>query len=307
MFKRQALNLLEHPEKAKSWISTFDNVLCDCDGVLWLYDKEIEGSVKVVNRLKQIGKGVYFATNNSTKTRPEFLEKAIRMGFNMKEDEILSTAYTAAQYLKNRNFNKKVYVIGSTGITKELDAVGIKHTGVGPDYLETNLANFLNNKFEQDDEVGAVIVGFDEYFSFPKMTRAASYLSKPNSIFIATNTDERFPMPNFVVPGTGSIVKAIETCAERSAVVMGKPNANMCEPLLVDGKITPERTLMVGDRCNTDILFGNNCGFQTLLVGTGIHNLDDVSCYKKSNDEETHKLIPDAYLPKFGDLLQFLL
>jgi len=107
MFKKEAINLLENPEKVKDWLSSFDTVLCDCDGVLWLYDREIEGSVEVVNRLKEIGKNVYFATNNSTKTRPEFLEKAIRMGFKMNENEILSTAYTAAQYLKNRKFKKK--------------------------------------------------------------------------------------------------------------------------------------------------------------------------------------------------------
>ena len=44
------------------------------------------------------------------------------------QDEILSTAYLAAKYLKRINFNQKVYVVGGVGIFKELDLVGIRYT-----------------------------------------------------------------------------------------------------------------------------------------------------------------------------------
>lgn len=47
------------------------------------------------------------------------------------QDEIISSAYLTACYLKSINFQGKVYVVGSEGITKELDEIHIKHVGVG--------------------------------------------------------------------------------------------------------------------------------------------------------------------------------
>lgn len=166
----------------------------------------------------------------------------------------------------------------------------------------------VKEQFKPDAEVGAVIVGFDEHISFPKMMKAASYLNDPETIFVATNTDERFPMPNFVVPGTGSIVRAIETCAERKPVVMGKPENYLCEIFFKEEiKRDPSKFLMIGDRLNTDIWFGKNNNFQTLLVGTGVHKLDKVQeIVDKVNsgdgDSELEKQIPDFYISSLGDL-----
>lgn len=274
-------------------------------GVLWIDDKAIEGSVDCINKCKEAGKKVYFVTNNSTKTQEQLLKKSQDMGFEMVIDEIISTSRETAIYLKRREFTKKAYVVGSQGITKELDAAGIEHNEIGPDMLTGTMREMLD-EFHPDPEVGVVIVGFDEHLSFPKMMKAASYLNNPECLFLATNTDERFPMTVHVVPGTGSIVKAIETAAERKPIVIGKPSSNICETLIKEKLIDPKRTLMIGDRCNTDILLGANCGFQTLLVGTGIHSMDDVKEWMRNGDDEQQKLIPDVFLPKLGDLLQFL-
>uniref|UniRef100_A0A1Q3FI07 Putative phosphoglycolate/pyridoxal phosphate phosphatase family n=1 Tax=Culex tarsalis TaxID=7177 RepID=A0A1Q3FI07_CULTA len=306
MYKNSGTNLVAlSPSEIKDWVGSFDTVLTDCDGVIWVDNNTLPQATDVINKFIENGKQLFFVTNNSTKTRPEFVTKAVKLGFNVGVDNIISTAWLAARYLKAKNFTKKVYVVGSTGITRELDAVGIRHTGIGPDVLQGTLAEAVH-AFTPDQEVGAVIVGFDEHFSFVKMMKAASYLNNPEVIYIGTNTDERFPMPDCVIPGTGSIVNAVTTCAEREPTVMGKPNKHICDILQQEYKVDPERTLMIGDRCNTDILLGKNCGFKTLLVETGIHKAEDIEKFARSEDEETRRLVPDVYAGKLGDLLPYL-
>lgn len=213
---------------------------------------------------------------------------------------------TVAKYLKDMNFKKKVYVIGSPALGKELDRVGIKHIGIGPDLMQTTFGKLRDEGFDKDRDIGAVVVGFDEHISYPKMVKGGTHLNEPGCLFIATNTDERGILPHIVMPCSGSMVRAMEAAADRKALVIGKPNPIFCADLLKKDNITPNRTLMIGDRGNTDILFGFNCNFQTLMVGSGVHTLEDVENWKRSDNPEDRKQVPDVYLPKLGDLLSYI-
>jgi len=82
-----------------------------------------------------------------------------------------------------------------------LKQVGISYCGVGPDIAEQDISYFEKD-FEKDPEIGAVIVGFDEHFSYPKMVKASIYLRDTNVHFIGTNLDERLPLSkNVIIPG----------------------------------------------------------------------------------------------------------
>lgn len=79
-----------------------------------------------------------------------------------------------------------------------MEQVGIFCCGIGPDVVDQS----YTYTFEKEPDVGAVIVSFDEHFSYAKMVKAATYLNDAGVHFIATNTDERFPVANdIVIPG----------------------------------------------------------------------------------------------------------
>jgi phosphoglycolate phosphatase len=294
-------------EKVRNFIDSFDTVLTDCDGVLWLGNAAIPGSPNVIIQLQQMGKKVFYVTNNSCNTRDEIVSKCSTLGYPATKDNILSTGYLTACYLQDIVFKKKVYVVGSKGITEELDAVGIKHLDVGPDPMCSDMTTLLKNEVQLDKDVGAVVVGFDEHFSFPKIVKAASYLKQPDCVFIGTNTDEILPTEfPLAVPGTGTFVRAVETCTSKKAFKIGKPSPYVCETIIRRHKVNPKKTLMIGDNCNTDILFGTRCGFKTLLVLTGVTTLEQVQQLKNSSSKEDQELVPNYYIDRLGDMLPFI-
>jgi len=298
--------------EVSAWINSFDTVMTDCDGVLWVGAEPIPGSPEMINRFRELGKRVFYVTNNSTKHRREYKTKLDKLGFGGSLDEIVGTAYLAATYLEQIEFDKSklVYVIGSAGITQELDDVGIKYLPIGPDTIpEGGNWTLETLKFQPiplDPDVAAVISGFDINISFQKILKGASYANRPGAVFIATNTDEQFPMSgtDLIIPGTGSMVAAVATAAGRQPVVLGKPSKFMFEIVARRHPgIVPARTLMIGDRANTDILLGKNCDLQTLLVGSGVHSLAETRGWEASAEPEQRRMVADFYVDKLGDLL----
>lgn len=104
----------------------------DCDGVLWSGTEALPGVVSVLQKLRKLGKRVLFVTNNASKSRRLLLKRFESLGIQASQDEVFSSAYASALYLKDvLNFptDRKVFVIGMGGLEEELDAVGVQHVG----------------------------------------------------------------------------------------------------------------------------------------------------------------------------------
>ncbi|CDQ75364.1 glycerol-3-phosphate phosphatase [Oncorhynchus mykiss] len=290
----------------KQMLDSVDSVLFDCDGVIWRGDQAIPGAPDVINLLKKNGKKVFFVTNNSTKTRKMYADKMALMGFNATEDEVFGTAYCSAMYLKHvSRLQGKVYLIGSNAMRKELEKVGIQQTGVGPDPISGVQIDWANVPL--DPEVKAVVVGFDEHFSYMKLNRALQYLNNPDCLLVGTNTDTRLPLEGGkAVPGTGCILKAVETAAQRQAQTVGKPNHFMYDCVASQFGLDRTRCLMVGDRLDTDILLGSNCGLKTLLTLTGVSTVADAEAHQESGCPKRLGMVPDYYVESIAELLPAL-
>uniref|UniRef100_A0A8C9Z163 Glycerol-3-phosphate phosphatase n=1 Tax=Sander lucioperca TaxID=283035 RepID=A0A8C9Z163_SANLU len=273
--------------------------------VLDSVDSAVPGAPQVINLLKENGKKVFFVTNNSTKTRKMYVDKLSVLGFNAKEDEVFGTAYCSAMYLKTVcKLEGKVYLIGSNAMREEMEAVGLQQTGVGPDHVLGKQTDWANVPL--DPEVKAVVVGFDEHFSYMKLNRAMQYLTQPGCLFVGTNRDTRLPLEGGQIAGMGCLLQAVETAAQRQAQTVGKPNHFMFDCVASQFGVDPDRCLMVGDRLDTDIMLGSNCGLKTLLTLTGVSTVADAEAHQKSGCAERQGMVPDYYVESIAELLPAL-
>jgi 4-nitrophenyl phosphatase len=262
-----------------AFLNTFDTLLLDCDGVIWHGANLIPGVDRVLSTLRTLGKRILFVSNNSTKSRPAYLEKFQSLGIDhVSHEEIFGSAYAAALYMSRSlafPADKQVYVVGMGGIREELLAQGIQVA----DEDGSNLPHINDmHTITPDARVGAVLFGFDLEFNYKKLAKAFTYLhGKPDVHFLATNSDRTFPAANGTVyPGTGALLASLSHALQREPVVIGKPHQPMLDAIVDAGHLDRGRTLMVGDRLDTDIAFGKHGGLRTLLVLTGVTKATDL-------------------------------
>lgn len=280
------------------------DVLFDCDGVIWNGETAVTGAPEVVSLLKQRGKRVFFVTNNCTRPRENYVQKFSRLGFtDVAEEEIFSSAYCSAAYLRDvARLQGKVYVIGCGGVMKELRDAGVP---VAEEEDAEPGASIYNCPLDPD--VKAVLVGYDENFTFMKLAKACCYLRSPECLFLATDPDPWHPLRGGrVTPGSGSLTAALETASSRKATVIGKPSRFMFECISSQFGLDPARSLMIGDRLETDVLFGSNCGLTTVLTLTGVSTLEEALAYRDGQEPQQKDCVPDYVMESVADFLQAL-
>ncbi|ROP33376.1 HAD-IIA family hydrolase [Couchioplanes caeruleus] len=235
----------------------YDLVVFDLDGVVYLIDKPIDGAAEAIERLRDAGTAVAYATNNASRRAADVAALLTGMGVPAASGEVLTSAGAAAAMLADRlPAGAPVLVVGADALRAE-----VREAGLVP--VE-----------RADDAPVAVVQGYGPDVGW-RLLAEASLAVRAGALWMATNTDRTLPSPRGPLPGNGSLVSVLRTALDRDPdVVVGKP-----APALFDTAASlagSRRPLVVGDRLDTDIEGAVGAGMDSVLVLTGVSGPADL-------------------------------
>ena len=232
-------------------------IISDMDGVLWRGDMPLPGIQEFFDLLRTRQIPFALATNNSSKTQQDYVNKLAKMGVTGIGSEriVTSGTATAAYVAKHYGTDKPIHVFGSDGLRNIMRAAGFQ--------LSDNGA------------VPVVVAGINWELTYEDLKQAA-FLIRDGADFVGTNPDTTFPTPEGPAPGTGSMLAALQAATGVTPTVVGKPHPHMFEAALDLLKTAPAQTLMIGDRLNTDIVGAVRLGLRSALVMTGISDSEEL-------------------------------
>jgi NagD protein len=241
---------MEHNSWAKSW-------LCDMDGVLIRDGAMVKGADQFLERLRITSRSFLILTNNSLYTPRDLRLRLATMGLKVREDQLWTSALATAQFVHWQRPKGTAFVIGEDSLHSAVADVGYRETMEQPDY---------------------VILGETHHYSFEDISTAEKLIKK-GSHFVATNPEPTGPKPDpeETLTSCGDVAALIERATGVPAYFIGKPNPIMMREGLARLGATSERTVMIGDRMDTDVLGGMESGLETILVLSGVTNHDDVN------------------------------
>jgi len=223
-------------------------VVFDLDGTVYLGNEIIENVLEVISSLEKNNVRIIYFTNNSTKTRKAILDKLINFGLNVSLDQIYTSAYLTAIYLKQKNMNN-VFLIGSDGFKEEL--------------------NFKNINIVDELDAQAVVIGLKMDFTYNDIAKGLISILNGAKI-IASNVDANFPVENGnVKPGTNAIVAALVAASCKNIdYIVGKPNIFFLKTIMHKYDLKKDEIWIIGDRIESDIKMAKNYGCNSILVDT---------------------------------------
>ena len=254
----------------------------DMDGTIYRGGTLFPFTRGFLQRMRGLGIGYTFLTNNPSKSSADYLAHLNRLGISAGPDELYTSAQATIDWLRsNRPEARRLFILGTASMQGQFTAAGFALTADDP-----------------ADTPDAVVVGFDLTLTYARLCRAAWWIQK--GIFcVATNPDFVCPTDQpTVLVDCGALCAMFQAATGRAPDrVFGKPDPSMLDGIRARHGLTAAEIAMVGDRLYTDVLMARRAGALGVLVLTGEATAEDAA---RSAEP------PDLTLPslvELGDLL----
>jgi len=258
----------------------------DMDGVLYRGSQVLPYAPETLDRLRAAGWQVFFATNNSTATRGEYVQRLHSLGLGGDDEHVVTSAYATAHHLERCDPKPRdVLVVGAEALRTEIRGVGIPvraphelpgldpppsaaADGVSPSAMRAYLTGL-----ELPPAPDTVVVGLDLHLTYAKLAEAQRAILA-GALFVASNKDRAYPVEGRFLPGAGSIVAALEVATGREALCIGKPEPFLFEEAIRRAGGSDGRVVVVGDSTEYDMVAAHRVGATGVLILTGLTGED---------------------------------
>jgi HAD superfamily hydrolase (TIGR01450 family) len=231
------------------FLAQIKHVVLDLDGTLYRGGRLFPATLPFLDRLRRLGIGATFLTNNTSQSKAEYVAKLRKFGISANEGDISTPADSTIVYLHNRLPGvQRLALLGTKSLCTQFEEAG----------------------FAVDwDAPQAVIVGFDTTLNYERLCKTA-YWVRQGLPFIATHPDLVCPTDEpTVLVDCGSITACITAATGKVPVVLGKPDPAILRDLAARLGLAVDQLAMVGDRIYTDIAMAQKAGVLAVLVLTG--------------------------------------
>ncbi|SDA56652.1 Haloacid Dehalogenase Superfamily Class (subfamily) IIA [Lachnospiraceae bacterium G11] len=232
--------------------------LFDMDGTIYEEDRIFDGTIDLLNLIKERGGRYIFITNNSSKSVVDYIDKVAKMGIKATEEDFFTSSQATALFFKKKYPNDLIYCQGTRSLIAELRSKG------------------LNVTEKQEDGVKVVLTGFDTELNFEKLRNTCQILTERDVDYYATNPDLVCPVSFGFVPDNGSVAIMIKNATGKYPTFIGKPETMMVDICCEKFGVSKDDAVIIGDRLYTDIQTGINAKMANICVLTGEATLKDI-------------------------------